>query len=81
MVSKYSWPGLSPHRSRSSMAEWDPRTGKDSYSLDRAVSIVLAAASLSCMSPSKHTLSCKDKQSLPAALPSPPQSPSSSLGV
>lgn len=63
MLSKYSWPGLTPHRSRSSMAEWDARTGKDSYSLDRAVSIILAASSLPCVSPPKHILSCKDERS------------------
>lgn len=63
MLSKCSRPWLTPHRSGSSMAEWDPGIGKDSYSLDRAVSIILAASSLPCKSPPKHILSCKDKGS------------------
>lgn len=63
MLSNCSQPSLTPHRRRSSMAERDPRTGKDSYSLDRAVSIILAASSLPCTSPPKYTLSCKDEQS------------------
>lgn len=45
------------------MAEWDPETGKGSYSSDRTVNIILAASFLPCTSPSKHTLSCKDGRS------------------
>lgn len=51
------------------MAKWDPRTEKDSYSLDRAASIILAASSLPCTSPPKHTLRCKDKWSLTSSPP------------